>query len=202
VDASEDFVLARYNTDGSLDSAYGNGGEITQDFFNGTDTASAVAIQANGSAIAVGRAFNGGSYDFALARYQSGDAVPTPIDPGPVTPPTPAPTPVPAPPPAAAPTLVSIVLNPSSVQGAAGTTATITLSGIAPVDGPGVGVALKSSDSQKASVVVAVIVPAGQSSVTVPVSTSSAKLGGGVNTVTISATLDNVSKSATLSITR
>jgi len=68
-----DFALARYNgTDGSLDSSYGTGGKVTTDFAGGTDQALAVAIQASGKVIAVGRAFNGATgNDFALARYNT-----------------------------------------------------------------------------------------------------------------------------------
>jgi uncharacterized delta-60 repeat protein len=68
-----DFALVRYNgTDGSLDSTYGIGGKVTTDFAGGADQALAVAIQASGKVIAVGRAFNGATgNDFALARYNT-----------------------------------------------------------------------------------------------------------------------------------
>jgi uncharacterized delta-60 repeat protein len=190
---SLDFALVRYNDDGSFDTDYGNGGEVTTDFLSGTDTASAVAVQSNGNAVAVGRAFNRGSYDFALVCYQSGNVVqPPPPTPAPTPAPTPVPTPTPAP--EAAPTIVSLVLNPSSVPITTSSSATITLSGVA--TGNGVTVALTTTDSRRASVPSTVIVQPGDFSVTFPVPTS--KTG----TATITATMPNgVKKTATLTVT-
>lgn len=68
-----DFALARYNAaDGSLDSSYGSGGKVMTDLAGSTDQALAIAIQASGKVIAVGRASNGATgTDFALARYNT-----------------------------------------------------------------------------------------------------------------------------------
>ncbi|HEV8167941.1 MAG TPA: delta-60 repeat domain-containing protein, partial [Pyrinomonadaceae bacterium] len=77
-----DFALRRYNTDGTIDTSFGNGGVITTDFAGGTDEALAVAIQADGNVIVAGRAFRS-NFDLALARYRN-DVAPT-ID---VSPPT------------------------------------------------------------------------------------------------------------------
>jgi uncharacterized delta-60 repeat protein len=60
----DDFSLARYNLDGSLDTSFGGDGKVTTDF-GGFDQAFEVAIQPNGSVVAAG--FTGD--DFALARY-------------------------------------------------------------------------------------------------------------------------------------
>ena len=67
---SQDFALARYNRDGSLDESFGYGGKVTTDFFGDSDTVSAIALQRDGKIVAVGLAFitNVGQ-DFALARY-------------------------------------------------------------------------------------------------------------------------------------
>jgi len=65
-----DFALRRYNSDGSIDTSFGNGGAITNDFAAGTDNAQAVAIQADGNVIAAGRAFRS-NFDLALARYRN-----------------------------------------------------------------------------------------------------------------------------------
>ena len=59
-----DFVLARYNTNGSLDTSFSGDGKQKTDFAN-VDGAGAVAIQADGKIVAVG----GTGDDFALARY-------------------------------------------------------------------------------------------------------------------------------------
>jgi uncharacterized delta-60 repeat protein len=67
---TDDFALARYNTDGSLDTTFSGDGKVTTDFAGGTDQAYAVAIQANGRIVAAGTAFvSGTNLDFALARY-------------------------------------------------------------------------------------------------------------------------------------
>jgi uncharacterized delta-60 repeat protein len=70
-----EFALARYQTDGSLDASFGNGGKVTT-AFSGDGWASAVAIQADGRIVAVGTVGevvgNGiSSGGFALARYRA-----------------------------------------------------------------------------------------------------------------------------------
>ena len=74
-----DFVLARYNLDGSLDSSFGAGGLVTTDFLgnvSGND-AHGVAIQADGKIVVAGQAVVGrtannlSNFDFALARYNA-----------------------------------------------------------------------------------------------------------------------------------
>ena len=71
--ADFDFALARYNSDGSLDSTFGSGGRVTTDFAGSFDAALALAIQADGKLVAAGGAIIGDSLDFALARYQGSD---------------------------------------------------------------------------------------------------------------------------------
>ncbi|HEX7997047.1 MAG TPA: FG-GAP-like repeat-containing protein [Pyrinomonadaceae bacterium] len=66
---TEDFALARYNMDGSLDSSLDGDGQLTTPFSGSTDIANAVALQPNGKIIAGGSARNGTNDDFALARY-------------------------------------------------------------------------------------------------------------------------------------
>ncbi len=67
------FALARYNPNGSLDTRFGAGGKLTTDFATPDDRASDVAIQADGKIIVVGTSnflSNSGPFsDFALARY-------------------------------------------------------------------------------------------------------------------------------------
>jgi uncharacterized delta-60 repeat protein/uncharacterized repeat protein (TIGR01451 family) len=71
-----DFAVLRYNTDGSLDSGFGAGGETVTDF-GGADTAHGVALQPGGAIVAAGQ--GGPDTDFALARYQGGGAPPPPL---------------------------------------------------------------------------------------------------------------------------
>jgi len=74
---SNDFALARYNPDGSLDTTFGTGGKVTTDFARDDDAAFAVARQTDGKIVAAGGAkvgrsrsdFSGSNEDFALARY-------------------------------------------------------------------------------------------------------------------------------------
>jgi uncharacterized delta-60 repeat protein len=63
-----DFALVRYNSDGSLDTGFGNGGTMTTDVAGGTDVAQALAVQADGKIVAAGRAFRN-DFDLTLARY-------------------------------------------------------------------------------------------------------------------------------------
>jgi uncharacterized delta-60 repeat protein len=71
VDSSNtDFAVARYNVDGSLDSSFGIGGKVNTDFDLGDDEAFAVVLQFDGKIIVAGSSFsNGGTYDFAVVRY-------------------------------------------------------------------------------------------------------------------------------------
>ena len=72
-----DFALARYNTDGSPDTTFGESGLVTADIDNyieSGDQASAVAVQADGKIVAVGYSFYFGAYytinyGIALARF-------------------------------------------------------------------------------------------------------------------------------------
>jgi uncharacterized delta-60 repeat protein len=65
-----DFALARYNPDGSLDPTFDADGIAITQLSPGTDAATGVALQDDGTIVAVGFAFNGSDFDFALARYQ------------------------------------------------------------------------------------------------------------------------------------
>src|SRR5262249_44539014 len=70
--SSNDFAMARYKPDGSLDHSFGAGGKQTTDFFGGFDYAAGLAIQPDGKIVLAGVAGHGNNvstYDFALARY-------------------------------------------------------------------------------------------------------------------------------------
>lgn len=75
---SDDFGLARYRTDGSLDPTFGNGGLVLTEIQPGhVDSASSVLLQADGMIVAAGgtRRWRPGSSDFALARYLTDGAL-------------------------------------------------------------------------------------------------------------------------------
>jgi uncharacterized delta-60 repeat protein len=64
------FALARYNTDGSLDTSFGSGGKVLTFIGNFAGAyADAVAIQPDGRIVAAGNSDNGTNYHFTLARY-------------------------------------------------------------------------------------------------------------------------------------
>lgn len=63
---SIDFAMARYNSDGSIDTSFGQNGRVFTDFQNlGEDGAYSVAIQTDGKIILAGHSIA----DFAIARY-------------------------------------------------------------------------------------------------------------------------------------
>jgi uncharacterized delta-60 repeat protein len=83
----EDFFVARVNSDGSVDTGWGNAGQVRTSFAaGGQDTASDLAIQADGKIVVAGgagHAFIGcdegypGAPDFALARYNTDGSLDT-----------------------------------------------------------------------------------------------------------------------------
>src|ERR1044072_4305948 len=68
----DDFALVRYNTNGSLDKAFGNGGIVTFSFSDNSDDAiSGIALQSDQKILLVGYTSVRDHYDFALARLNS-----------------------------------------------------------------------------------------------------------------------------------
>ena len=84
---TSEFVLARFNADGSLDAGFGTGGKVTTDVIVGLaeESARAVAVQADGRIVVVGfTGVNGrpgrpveNRFDFALARYDANGSLDT-----------------------------------------------------------------------------------------------------------------------------
>lgn len=69
-----EFAIARYNSDGSLDSSFSSDGRQTTDFGGfGGGSAAALALQSNGKIVAVGTDGSG----FAVARYNSDGSLDT-----------------------------------------------------------------------------------------------------------------------------
>jgi len=74
--SGQDFALARYNADGSLDTGFGPGGtgKLTTAFGADSDTAYALLLQTDGKIVVGGDTSQGSSttgVDFALARYNT-----------------------------------------------------------------------------------------------------------------------------------
>ncbi len=76
--SGNDFLVARFNSDGTLDGSFGTAGRVTTDFAGNSDTGQAIAIQADGKILLAGRAFQSGTFtDFAVARYNSNGSLDT-----------------------------------------------------------------------------------------------------------------------------
>jgi len=73
--SGNDFAIARYLTDGSLDGDFSGDGKVETDFDGGSDTVPSIAIQGDGK-ILIGGGGGSAPDDFALIRYTS-----TPSDP-------------------------------------------------------------------------------------------------------------------------
>jgi uncharacterized delta-60 repeat protein len=72
------FITARFNADGSLDTSFGTAGRTTTDFFGSLDKAFALAVQSDGKLVVVGQARDGSTnYKWALARYTAEGALDT-----------------------------------------------------------------------------------------------------------------------------
>lgn len=63
------FALARYNTNGSLDTTFGSGGIVTTLIGSQQNSPNSVALQQDGKIIAAGESSNGMVDDFSIARY-------------------------------------------------------------------------------------------------------------------------------------
>ena len=74
-----DFAVGRYNSDGSLDTSFGEEGKLLTSFGD-SSYASALALQPDGKIIAAGtsRATPDSPYDFALIRYLGDSGLPQP----------------------------------------------------------------------------------------------------------------------------
>ena len=81
-----DFVVARYNANGSLDTGFNSTGKLVTDFGSGTsDVGYSVTVQADGKIVVAGYSNSGGSYDFAVARYNTDGSLDTSFGAGPAT---------------------------------------------------------------------------------------------------------------------
>jgi uncharacterized delta-60 repeat protein len=74
-DANSDFVLARYNPDGSVDTGFGTGGAVAVDF-GGVEFDGDVALQPDGKIVLAGSMNANPQWDMAFARL-NGDPVQT-----------------------------------------------------------------------------------------------------------------------------
>jgi len=66
-----DFLLIRYNSNGTVDSSFASGGRAITDFNNTNDYVNAIALDNNANIVATGISFTTSKGDFALARFNS-----------------------------------------------------------------------------------------------------------------------------------
>jgi uncharacterized delta-60 repeat protein/LPXTG-motif cell wall-anchored protein len=75
-----DFVIARYNTNGSLDTTFDTDGKVTTDFGSGAnDDARSVTVQSDGKIIVAGDSSSGNA-QLAVARYNTNGSLDTTFD--------------------------------------------------------------------------------------------------------------------------
>jgi uncharacterized delta-60 repeat protein len=72
-----DFVLVRYNSDGSLDSSFGTGGKVATELGSTSDAANSLVLLPDGKILVVGTTGERPGFDFALARYNSDGSLDT-----------------------------------------------------------------------------------------------------------------------------
>lgn len=68
VGSEEEFALARYGVDGTLDSSFGSGGKLTT-AIGQSDLMYGLVLQPDGKIVAAGGSYDGSAHDFALVRY-------------------------------------------------------------------------------------------------------------------------------------
>ena len=71
-----DVIVARYHPDGTVDLSFATAGRAVTNF-GATELALALALQPDGKIMIAGRTTSGGTFNFALARYQSSGALDT-----------------------------------------------------------------------------------------------------------------------------
>ena len=73
-----DFALARYNTDGSLDTSFSCDGKQVTDFAGNVEVGNGVAVQSDGRIVVAGSSFSQATAnDFAVARYNTDGSLDT-----------------------------------------------------------------------------------------------------------------------------
>jgi len=74
-----DFVVVRYNADGSLDGSFDGDGIQTTPIGSGTDIASSVVVQSDGKIVVAGYSVIG-NFDFVVVRYNADGSLDTSFD--------------------------------------------------------------------------------------------------------------------------
>jgi uncharacterized delta-60 repeat protein len=76
-----DFAIARFNADGTIDSTFGNNGLAITNMGHSSDGVYAIKVLSDGKIVAIGETTrNGMGLDFAVARYNSNGTLDTTFD--------------------------------------------------------------------------------------------------------------------------
>ena len=75
-----DFLIVRYNADGSIDNTFGTNGATITPIGNASEIALGVSIQKDGKIVAIGFSNNGANNDFAVVRYNTNGTLDTSFD--------------------------------------------------------------------------------------------------------------------------
>ncbi|MBL8398028.1 MAG: DUF4347 domain-containing protein, partial [Candidatus Accumulibacter sp.] len=73
----DDFAIARYNSDGSLDTTFSGDGKTTVAIGSGLDQALSAAVQSDGKIVVIGVSYNGANNDFAVVRLNADGSLDT-----------------------------------------------------------------------------------------------------------------------------
>jgi len=70
ISGNADFCIARFNSDGTLDTSSGTSGKVIQPIGSGHDYGRSLAIQPDGKILLGGSCYNTGNDDFCIARFK------------------------------------------------------------------------------------------------------------------------------------
>jgi uncharacterized delta-60 repeat protein len=68
--SNNDFCIARFNSDGTLDTSFGTSGKVIQPIGSSDDIGRSLAIQSDGKILLGGSCSNGSNNDFCIARFK------------------------------------------------------------------------------------------------------------------------------------
>ncbi len=77
---TSDYSLVRLNSNGSLDSLFGQGGKVITPIGTGDDFGLSTTLQSDGKILVAGYSHNGSNNDFSLARYNTNGSLDTSFD--------------------------------------------------------------------------------------------------------------------------
>jgi len=72
-----EFCIARFNSDGTLDTTFGSSGKVIQPIGSANDRGQSLAIQPDGKILLGGYCSNGSNWDFCIARFNSNGTLDT-----------------------------------------------------------------------------------------------------------------------------